>query len=427
MNCDRTILNKWEVVNLFDIDLNSLTQIVDVRVLQEVQDKFATATGLGVVIADKEGNSLTKPSCFSNLCQLIRAASRGHLQCQFSDAVLGAKGHETHEPMMAPCHAGLYDLAAPIVVHEVFLGSVLCGQVLMNEPDDLWKRNLAAYLHDLNVDVDDDMLTDLVRQITVTTPERFRASADLLQIMAQYIVSIGVASLDQKLLHEKHLSLMQEEAARMQLERDLKSMELKALQSQVNPHFLFNTLNTIVRLAMLEGAEQTMKVSYALSHLLRYILRRIDQPVTLEDEVAHINEYLVIQEFRYGERLKSSINISEGARHFRLPLMTLQPIVENALIHGLESKVEGGTVKITAQEIDQGYQIVIEDDGVGMSPERLKEITELPAKRTGNSHTTGIGLGNVVARLQQFFDGNFSYEVSSRLGLGTKVILNFYL
>lgn len=420
-------MNKREVVNLFDLDLNSLTEIIDVGILQSVQDKFAAATGLGVVIADKEGNSLTKPSCFSNLCQLIRAASKGHSQCQFSDAVLGAKGLEIDEPMMAPCHAGLYDLAAPIVVNEIFLGSVLCGQVLMEEPDEAWKRNLAAYLHELNVEVDDDVLTKLVQQITVTTPERFRASADLLHIMAQYIVSIGVASLDQKLLHEKNLSLMREESTRMQLERDLKSMELKALQSQVNPHFLFNTLNTIVSLAMLEGAEQTMKVSYALSNLLRYILRQIDQAVTLDDEVAHIKEYLVIQESRYGDRLKSAIDISEDAGQFRLPLMTLQPIVENALIHGLESKVEGGTLKIMAQEMGQGYQIVIEDDGVGMPPERLKEIRQLAAKRTGNSHTTGIGLANVVARLQQFFGENFTYDISSQLDQGTKVILKFYL
>lgn len=413
---------------MFDINLNSLTEIIDVKVLQEIQDKFATATGLGVVIADKEGNSLTTPSCFSKLCQLIRGAKKGYLQCQFSDANLAAKGLETGETMMAPCHAGLYDLAAPIVVNGIYLGAVLCGQVLMNPPGEEWKRNLAFYLRDLNVNVDDATLMDLADQITVTTSERLRASASLLQIMAQYIVSIGVSSLDQKLLHEKHLSLMQEEAARMQLERDLKSMELKALQSQINPHFLFNTLNTIVRLAMLEGAEQTMKVSYALSHLLRYILRRIDQSVTLEDEVSHIKEYLVIQEFRYGERLKTTIDICEGASQFRLPIMTLQPIVENALIHGLEPKVDGGTLHITARESGvNGCQITVEDDGVGIPPERLKEINELTATRTGHGHTTGIGLSNVVARLRQFFGEQFTYEVYSQLGKGTKVILNFNL
>lgn len=400
--------------------VESLTEIIDIEVLQEVQDKFAQATGLAAVIADKDGNPLTRPSCFTRFCELIRSTPGGLVKCQQSDAKLGLMASQSQKPVMAYCHAGLMDLAAPIIVNGKHLGSVLCGQVLP-EKSPAKNRELAAYLFNCIGNLSDG--DKLVEELPVMSTVRFEAAAGLLQIMAQYIVQIGINSLNEKLVNQKNMELMQEEASRIRLENDLKTMELKALQSQVNPHFLFNTLNTIVRLAMIEGAEETEKVSYALAHLLRYTLRRIEQEVTLQDEVKHVEEYLMIQQYRYGDRLKSEIDISEKAARLKLPILTLQPLVENAIVHGLEPKIEGGNIRIAAAEEGSIVRITVEDNGLGMTEQRLQEICHSLAAQTGRGHTTGIGFTNVIKRLSHYFGEKFSYEIHSELAKGTRILL----
>ncbi len=400
-----------------------LTQIIDTGVLQEVQDKFAVATGLSVVIADKEGNALTRPSRFTTLCNMIRSTPQGLANCQRCDATLGIAANETGEAVMARCHAGLYDQAAPIVVDGDYLGSVLCGQVMLQEATLEWKEALSIYLRTLGLESPKG--DDIFKDIAITSPERFRSEAGLLQIMAQYIVSIGLASVNERLLHEQNLNLMRHEAARIKLEHDVKAMELKALQSQVNPHFLFNTLNTIVRLAMMEGAEQAEEVSYALSRLLRYIMRNTGPEVSLEDEIAHVEEYLKIQQFRFGNRLKSHMEISQLAKGFQLPIMTLQPLVENALVHGLEPQIDGGVVTIIVSQMNSETRITVEDDGIGISPQRLQEIQQNQGTKNGLSHGAGLGLSNVIARLQNCYGSRFSYAIWSQPHQGTRVTLKF--
>lgn len=400
-----------------------LTHIIDIGVLQEVQDKFADATGLAVVIADKEGNALTRPSRFTALCKLMRSTPQGMAHCQRCDAALGIAANKTGEAVMAQCHAGLYDQAAPIVVDGEYLGSVLCGQVLLQEATPEWKQTLGQHLRTLGLDAPkgDDIFEDIV----VISPERLRSEAGLLQIMAQYIVSIGLTSLNLRLLHEQNLNLMRQEAARIQLEHDLKAMELKALQSQVDPHFLFNTLNTIVRLAMMEGAKQAEQVTYALSRLLRYLMSNTGQEVSLEDEIAHVEEYLKIQKFRFGHRLKSHLRISQRAKGFQLPIMTLQPLVENALVHGLEPQIDGGVVTIIVSQIQDETRISVEDDGVGISPERLQEIQQNLGAKNGLRNSSGLGLSNVMARMQNCYGSRFSYAIWSEPHQGTRVTLKF--
>lgn len=406
---------------MMDYGVESLTEIIDIEVLQEIQDKLAETTGLAVVIADKDGNAITRPSCFSRVCQLIRSTEAGLAKCQSSDAQLGMQASQTQEPVMSPCHAGLVDLAAPIIVNGKYLGSVLCGQVLMEEITEQKKKELEDYLRVLDPQVSD--VDKRIEEILVMPGEKFKAAASLLQIMAEYIVSIGISKLNEKLINQKNLELMQEEASRIRLENDLKTMELKALQSQVNPHFLFNTLNTIVRLAMIEGAEETEKVAYSLSHLLRYTLKLIEQEVTLGDELEHVKEYLVIQQYRYGERLRFQMEVSEKAARLKLPIMTLQPLVENAIVHALEPKIDGGTVSIRAEEGDKEIRIIVEDNGIGMSEERIGEMRQLQAAKTGRGHTTGIGFINVIKRLQHYFGERFSYDISSALNKGTRISL----
>ena len=216
--------------------------------------------------------------------------------------------------------------------------------------------------------------------------------------------------------------LIEEIRVRTELEEALKFMELKALQSQVNPHFLFNTLATIAGVALFEDATETNGLLLALARLLRYSLRMIGQSVSLQEELNNVSDYLAIQGARFGDRIKVEISVDEAARDAQIPVLTLQPLVENAIIHGLES-LEEGQLSLTARQEAGSIVIVVSDSGVGIPPERLNDIERAGLDSTGRGHTTGIGIGNVRKRLQHFFGTDTVCQLHSTPGEGTRVKL----
>lgn len=216
--------------------------------------------------------------------------------------------------------------------------------------------------------------------------------------------------------------LIEEIRVRTELEEALRFMELKALQSQVNPHFLFNTLATIAGLALFEDAPETNALLMALARLLRYSLRMIGQSVSLQEELNNVTDYLAIQGARFGDRIKVEICVEDEARDAQIPVLTLQPLVENAIIHGLES-LEEGFLSLQARVEAGSVIIVVADSGVGIAEERLLAIEQADQEGTGRGHTTGIGLGNVKKRLQHFFGSGTVCQLQSVPGEGTRVRL----
>jgi len=202
----------------------------------------------------------------------------------------------------------------------------------------------------------------------------------------------------------------------------LQESQLRSLQSQINPHFLFNTLDTLSKKAYLEGSEETSDLLASVAGLLRYNLKRLDRPVTLYEEVKVLRQYVEIQEARFTDRLRFHTEIDEKCLYVQLPGLTLQPIVENAVIHAVEPMENGGTIRFRV--IDDGERVVIEfeDDGPGMGELKIKQILEERPVET-ESHSTGIGFSNVVRRLRLFYGLDDVIDIRSEPGAGTKVAL----
>ncbi|WP_147803320.1 sensor histidine kinase [Alkalicoccus halolimnae] len=220
-----------------------------------------------------------------------------------------------------------------------------------------------------------------------------------------------------------------EEKAR--LAQLLKEMELKSLQNQINPHFLFNTLNTISKTSYIEGAERTSDLISSVSALFRYNIGSLDRETTIKDEVNIIQEYFFIQKARFRDRVEYIENIDSDCLSEPLPCLTLQPIVENAFIHGIESMAQGAEIQLHIYQEDEMVCIDVIDNGVGMNEEtinRLLEIEEKPeaaSSANGAGHSTGIGMKNVKERLQLFDKGSV-FTISSRVGEGTKVSIRLH-
>ncbi len=259
--------------------------------------------------------------------------------------------------------------------------------------------------------------------IKINFNNELKILADTLYRMS-YQIKNYIEEIEQKVEYEK--LLQSKEMEYLRVNALLQETELKRLQAQVNPHFLFNTLTTIHHTAFLEGAEETCEITEAVSKILRYNLRKSNTIVQLRDEIENIRYYLYIQEKRYKHRMKFSFDIQENLMDIPIPNMTIQPIVENSFIHGIENSENGGEISIAVfQELD--YVVVeVRDNGPGIDKEKLESIRNLVEEPEENrAHTSSIGINNVVKRLQAFYNKRSQFYIDGSPNEGT--VIKFYL
>ncbi len=204
-------------------------------------------------------------------------------------------------------------------------------------------------------------------------------------------------------------------------ERKMRYTELRLLQEQINPHFLYNALDTIVWLIEGNQTEEAVDMVVSLSSFFKLVLSHGREFISVRDEEQHIRSYLEIQQVRYRDILTYDIDIDPELYHYRILKMTLQPLVENALYHGIKYKRAKGHVQITGQMTGlKKLLFTVEDDGVGMSEEeieRLQAEIEKPCKET----ESGFGMANVNERIRMNFGQNYGITIHSELGKGTKI------
>lgn len=209
-----------------------------------------------------------------------------------------------------------------------------------------------------------------------------------------------------------------------EMDQLMKQLELKHLQNQINPHFLFNTLNTISKMAYLEDAEETSELIGSVSSLLRYSLGNIEKEVTLRDELDVIRSYFHIQETRFRNRLSTHIEIETEELDVAIPRLTLQPVIENAFIHGVEGMEENAEVRVQVRLEDSQIVVRVMDNGKGMNERQRQQLIgagKEPEAHVG--HSTGLGMQNVRRRLELFFHAGELVDVESVPARGTTVTL----
>ena len=227
-------------------------------------------------------------------------------------------------------------------------------------------------------------------------------------------------SLKEKIESEKQLLV--EQRKNEEYEKLLSQARFLALQSQINPHFLFNTLNSINRTVMLGRREQALTMLDSLSVLLRYNLADAQMPALLGEELGITEEYLKIQKMRFSSRLNVDVRHDRKLEQaVTLPRFTLQPLVENAVIHGLEPKEEGGTLILDVRKTGNYIRIRICDNGMGMEKERLEKIR----RRLSEKQPERIGVWNIWQRLSLYTGRDDSLKIMSKKGAGT--IVSIYL
>lgn len=203
-----------------------------------------------------------------------------------------------------------------------------------------------------------------------------------------------------------------------QEEISLRKTELKALQAQINPHFLYNTLDAIAWLCEEERNQDAVEMVNALAKLFRISISRGHELITLEKEMQHAESYLKIQKFRYKNQFTYHFDVDPECLPYLCNKITLQPIIENAIYHGLDRMVDEGTIRIGIHQQGDNIVLTVEDNGVGMSKEQCEEILHEEA-----SDRTGIGIKNVNDRIKIYFGNEYGLSITSELDEGTCVTI----
>ncbi|WP_371627283.1 histidine kinase [Streptomyces sp. NBC_01116] len=193
--------------------------------------------------------------------------------------------------------------------------------------------------------------------------------------------------------------------------------EIKALRAQISPHFIFNSLAAIASFVRTDP-EQARELLLEFADFTRYSFRRHGEFTTLADELHSIDQYLALVRARFGERLSVTLQVAPEVLPVALPFLCLQPLVENAVKHGLEGAVTRSRISISALDAGSEAEVVVEDDGTGMDPERLRQIL-----RGEGGASTGIGLLNVDERLRQVYGDDYGLVIETGVGAGMKIML----
>jgi two-component system sensor histidine kinase YesM len=207
------------------------------------------------------------------------------------------------------------------------------------------------------------------------------------------------------------------------LELAQREIKLKMMASQINPHFLFNALESIRMSAHIKGEKEIANVVRLLGKLMRKNLEIGREHAPLKEEIEMINSYLHIQQFRYEERLNFELDVDKGLLNMLLPPLAIQPLVENAVVHGLENKPEGVTVKLQILANSDIVMVKVSDDGLGITPERLAEVQQLITDQEEPTRSR-IGLRNVHQRLVMCYGEQAGLQIWSVYGKGTEISFN---
>jgi sensor histidine kinase YesM len=229
-----------------------------------------------------------------------------------------------------------------------------------------------------------------------------------------------VGGLQEKALLENQLH--RDELALVGLDRDLKEARFYALQSRIRPHFLFNALNTVARSALLEGAAETEQLTHRLAALMRYSLGTGQAFVTIAEELDIVREYLSFQGIRFGSRLRWQIRAEPEVTDAPIPRFTLQPLVENAVLHGIEPLIAGGQVIVSVKALGGSVKLTVADTGAGMDAATLTRVrAAINGQQEGGD--LGVGTASLESRLGYRYREGIRTALYSRPGRGTLLVI----
>lgn len=393
----------------------NLLDIVSPDFLKDLLTRFTEATGVKTLISDILGKPLIWPECenfFCKFCGKLRDNPETRIQCEKCDAFGGISASHNQLPLIYRCHMDLVEVAVPIFVNDQYLGAITMGEIRVEqtEHDSLPRIILPEF--DLNSNQDLKALYEISRNEFPLIPlNRLHSLSNMLHSIANYITEISANSILKDDNHKLNMRILHEQNQKNELEKNLKQMYIRNIEAYLKPQYLFNVLNTINNLVLLENPERASEVISSLSKIMRYNLRHADQLSTIGEEMESIQNYLSIKNICLEDKRIIETSIDEDCYDAIIPPFSIQTLVENSFIHGVESKIDGGTVYLEITELTNRIKILVSDSGAGMSSSQLKDLLDL--KNSQFSNNSSSTLTNIIKILSHYFEDEFSWDVQS--------------
>ena len=342
---------------------------------------------LAIMIVDREGKILYEFIPTPDFCKYVCQTDQ-HMVCR------ACMEHEEHASFVCP--NGLHNVVVPITEKDVPVAYVVGSRVYSKDTE------YQKYMLDIPKlaqlrGLDAEFVAKTCSTLKTVEQKKIDAHEQLCTYIAQSI---------SRALTEGMKEVPMQSIEKDMLEKKIIDLEAKNNSLMVNPHFLFNTLNCIARIAYFEHAPKTEELIYYLSDLLRYNVQNGQSLHTIQAELDNIEKYLYIQKARFQSRLQYSINVPEHIRSCRIPNMVLQPVVENALLHGIAPKRDGGKIDIYAENHGEKITLFVVDNGNGFPKDVLKHLKE--KENAGNSE---MGLRITDKRIKQYYGEDYGLEI----------------
>ncbi len=356
------------------------------KALEPLMEDIYEAVGVRVSFSDPDENTLAQTGYQCDFCRQSMADPDMLTRCQACSREAKRRAKTHGGTYFYRCWRGLISAVIHVTDRDESLGFFIISGFI-STPDRMAQT--------------DQIFPDPEMQIQVKDMQNVQFLH--FEKVQDIIKTVGIAA-----------GYLTEARRRHAAEAAQRQAELRALQSQISPHFLFNTLNSISQMAVLEGAEQTPEAIYSLARLLRRSMKQNLGLVPLEEELSFVREYMRIKQLLGRENIHYAEELEPGTENLLLPAFSIQPLVENAMNHGLEPLARGGTVSVTASWEGDRVLLCVTDDGSGFDPDQIKPQS--------GGEMSGIGVANVLERLRLFYGPRFENDVCSAPGQGTTIL-----
>lgn len=404
-------LNQFDIVHLFGKEK-----------LEDIQRTISKVTGLAFVTVDFKGEPVTEATYFSRFCWCMRKNPVTEQICWSSDAYGAVQGTIRKKPSVYFCPCGLLEVAIPLIVRGHYLGGFIGGQVVCHDaPEGVVHLDKILMRPDIQQEANIDY--ELQDEMTKLTYDQFINVVDLAAMIINQLTESELAKFEKSRDEKRDIEELEREIDELRYQNKLKSLEISSMNYARHPQFIINTMTSIANLAIVEGAEETSEAAIKFSEYMKSLYLDRSDFWTMEKELDNVELYLEIQKIRMGDRLNYSIELPGNMRMQRIPSNTLPVFVEQAIIHGVGLKEEGGTVLVRVGTDGEDVVIYVEDDGPGYTNEQFEEIYG----RLDNNDSCGVSQSvEVMSRRMRILFGR-EYDVTTEVteGTGRRVCIRY--
>lgn len=407
---DNSILNEFEEI---EYDILKLFKKDEV---EEIQKKIANVTGLAFVTVDYKGEPVTEETCFSEFCKFVRKDQMARRICMSSDAYGSIQAAVTKKTHIYTCPCGLVEIAIPIVINGHYLGGFIGGQI--NCPD--VPKDIPSLKNVMKQD--EEILKKSLKYIKKTNVISYKELISISELVSLIITQMAknkMLKIKESRKIKENLEILKEKKNFIEIKNKSKETELKIMELQLKSHFLYNCLNSISHMAILEEAEKTNEIVSKFSEYLRLVFENENKSIKLSEELQKVEDYLKIQKIRFEDKLNYKIMLEESLKNQKIPYYTILPFIEEMVMFKVVEKSSKGIIEIDIDYDENDVVIILKSNKI-INLEENNQMIENYLKE--NNHYN-FGIENVKERFLKAFGEK--YEIKVENGNTRRVIIRY--